>query len=489
MNFRKFLFIFLSAILLSSCNKVDFDENHHLKDEMQKKLIFKWGQSYNGRWDVYLLLKSMKEAKTPEEINILYNDYLKILDNAQLHYKTEISSRLNMDNLGNLDTLYVKYYDHINRSLEKRTTMDSLWNIYSKMSILQNGSKTNLYLNKRFYIEKPSELKFKNGIDPVDVNVCTIFRQYEEAARLGGIYKYFPNPTCEMSALVAVHDYYTRYNGQNVANDPWSCAIHTQAFSDFDMQYWNCQFETSPTDPYPPGGTGGAGGSSGSVGGSGGQGNKINHNSLDSTQSAEFLEMLDYAKYSCSYRKLIDYLQSIGEVTIKIYSGDNAAFYNATTKEIVYNNGNYLRSTELFTHEGFHAYQHQAIYGSSFSNYHSGQPGYINMEFEQIVFQDISRRIVAGSDGIGTMFNQRNKEGFQDAQDSYTAWIDQLTNNGSTHPNIAGMANFVNEYNQHLTAFKKYGHTKYSNTDIVPSIDPEALKAFFNGDIGTNCSN
>lgn len=490
--------------LLSGCKKNIDNDIENLDSTEINKMVMEWGQLNNGRWYPYLLMKATSTNEI-KDMNNLYESYVISLDLAEKQLRKKLTEKLGIaeNSKSELDNLYRLHYPAINESLANISTMDSLW------SIINNQPSSTVSSINMSSLSKTSNLEFikrggllslrKNGkialksMDPIDVYACEIFSQiyplYLQAQN--AINSTAVLPDCLIHHYWSVIDYYQRnaYNSGSSAN--LGCYVHEFYFTSIkhslDLCHEEIRKENSPTDPFPPGGTGGGSDSGGSVGG--GQGNGIISSSLNYTQSTDFLEMLEYAKSSCSYRKLIDFLQSSGEVTIKISSGDRAAFYKPSTKEIVYNNENYLRSTELFTHEGFHAYQHQAVYGSGFTNYNSGQAGYINMEFEQIVFQDITKRIVVGPDGIGTMFNQNTIEGFQDAQNSYTDWINQLTNNGSTHPNLAGNPNFVNEYKQHLAAFKKYGHTKYSSTDIVPSIDPEALKAFFDGNISSNCLN
>ncbi|TDQ79072.1 hypothetical protein CLV99_0504 [Sphingobacterium yanglingense] len=507
---NKTLFLLWSVMLvffalLSGCKKNIDNDMEHLDSTEVNKMVMEWGQLNNGRWYPYLLMKATNTNEI-KDMNNLYESYVVSLDLAEKQLRKKLIEKLGLaeNSKSELDNLYRLHYPAINESLTNISTMDSLWSIINNqpsstvssinMSILSKTS--NLEFIKRgglLSLRKNGKIALKS-MDPIDVYACEIFSQiyplYLQAQN--AINSAAILPDCLIHHYWSIIDYYQRnaYNSGSSAN--LGCYVHefyfTSIKNSLNLCHEEIRKENSPTDPFPPGGTGGGiGGDGGSTGGT--QRNGIIDSTLTQTQSEEFLEMLDYAKNSCAYRKLIDFLQHSGEVTIKISPGDTAAFYKPSTKEILYNDENYLRSRELFTHEGFHAYQHQAIYGSSFSNYHSGQAGNINIEFEQIVFQDISKRITIGPDPVGTMFNQREKDGFRAAQDSYTKWIDELTNNGTTYPNLAGNPNFVSEYHQHLEAFKKYGHTTYSKTNIVQSIGPEALKNFFDGDMGPNCSN
>ena len=141
---------------------------------------------------------------------------------------------------------------------------------------------------------------------------------------------------------------------------------------------------------------------------------------------------------------------------------------------------------ELLTHEVFHAYQHQVAYGGSFLNYYSEQPGNINVEFEQIVFQDISRRISEGTTYVGDKFKQDALPGFDEAKKDYKKWIETLTNGGTIYPNLSTIPDFANQFMVQLKNFKTFGHTGYTaKSNVIESLGPEALIKLFNGSI--NC--
>lgn len=196
------------------------------------------------------------------------------------------------------------------------------------------------------------------------------------------------------------------------------------------------------------------------------------------------------AKTNCVFRALIDWLESNGNITIKISSTEtNMAIYKPNTKEIFYHSSAFLGYTQFLTHEGFHAYQHQNVYGSAFENYSQNMPGNINIEFEQIVFDDIAKRVKEGTTGIGGMFKQTDKVGFDVAKNNYVAWINSLTNNGQSYPNLGNVTNFDADFSQHLNAFKDFGDAAYAGTDIDSNLKPLALKSLFKGNIGTNCNN
>ncbi|GEM_PF-2485470 len=219
------------------------------------------------------------------------------------------------------------------------------------------------------------------------------------------------------------------------------------------------------------------------------QSSRIDISGLTAQEKARLEETIKEAKRNCAYRALIKYFETTGAVKIRMSGETNMGIYKPISREIVYNSGMYLVYSELFTHELFHAYQHQNAYGISFRDYSHGKAGNINIEFEQIVFQDISRRVKEGTTGIGEMFKQTGSAVGKDAKDKYIIWIEELTNGGTSYPNLGNRSSFDSEFSQYLSNFKVYGHTDYTGTDIIPSIKPQALKGLFNGSIGTDCDN
>lgn len=250
--------------------------------------------------------------------------------------------------------------------------------------------------------------------------------------------------------------------------------------------------------PTPPGGGGGYNPPSGG-GSSSNQQSIFDFKTLSAEDKAKFTEMLNQALENCAYKALINYFRTNGYAEIKISATDaKMAIYQPSSSAIIYNSSMYLNYTELFSHELFHAYQHKNAYGESFNQYGSEKkpdgsvvpkPGNINIEFEQIVFQDISQRVKNGLSGVGNMFKGDGTQEGGDAKDAYISWINTLTNNGTSYPNIGSNTTFESDYSQHLSNFKLYGHPSYTPSSIIPSLKPEALKKLFNGSIGTNCGN
>lgn len=183
-----------------------------------------------------------------------------------------------------------------------------------------------------------------------------------------------------------------------------------------------------------------------------------------------------------------------GDVTIRLGSA-SIAVYQAGSKEIVYNEnlpGILLHRSDVLAHELFHAYQHQMVYDAAFLNYGltydaNGNkvyhPGYINVEFEQIVFQDIVKRISDGPSGVGDMFTE---PGYVTAQNQYKLWIDTLTSHGTAYPDLNSITGFDAAYMTHLNNFKIYGHTGYTGSAIIPGLLPDALKQLYNNSLNCN---
>lgn len=95
----------------------------------------------------------------------------------------------------------------------------------------------------------------------------------------------------------------------------------------------------------------------------------------------------------------------------------------------------------------------------------------MNIEFEQAVFKDIMN-------GYATALNY--------SQDNtikllYDDWIVSLTSNGSSYPTIDTITDFETKYFQFLPEFKNSVPHYGNNSDIIPSLKPEALKKIFNG--------
>lgn len=114
-------------------------------------------------------------------------------------------------------------------------------------------------------------------------------------------------------------------------------------------------------------------------------------------------------------------------------------------------------------------------------------PNHINIEFEQIVFNDIVSRMDDGASFVGNMFKQNAIPGFLDAQIEYKNWINSLTNNGTVYPVLGSISTFNADYLTYINNFKVYGEPKYTTTNVVPGMLPNALKELFNANL--DCDN
>lgn len=257
--------------------------------------------------------------------------------------------------------------------------------------------------------------------------------------------------------------------------------------NNYNYNYYYTDNYNYPEIPSSPGGGGGGGGSSSN------QNKGLKDDKLSNEDKKKLKETIEDAKkQNCAYKTLLEVMEKNGSISFVVDAnrnvGGGGGTYFVNTKEIVYAGSFALGHVGLLTHEAFHAYQHQVVYGSGFGNYSMGKAGNINMEFEQIVFQDIAVRASGSTYGVGEMFRQDTKAGFESAKEGYLEWIDALTNNGTTYPNLQSYPNFDAEFSKHLNNFKQYGHPGYANTsEILNNLKPNALKKLFDGTL--NCNN
>jgi len=144
--------------------------------------------------------------------------------------------------------------------------------------------------------------------------------------------------------------------------------------------------------------------------------------------------------------------------------------YNASKKTLVFGI-NSITSNELFSHEFFHAYQDQHY--SNMELYSLGNPGNVNIEFEQYVFQEISRRM-DGYSSTGNSFNSNST-----VMTNFRNWINILTNNGKKMPNISEHSDFMDQYNLFLDHYKNIGPPAYRTPKV--DLHPQALYDLFDG--------
>lgn len=264
--------------------------------------------------------------------------------------------------------------------------------------------------------------------------------------------------------------YYTVCTG---VGDDETCTDHYQYICEGDPP----PIDEEVIDFIDPGDGGGGGGSSS---------DGIKTTTLTPDQKAQLQEAIDKMDNKCGFKAIYNKIMTEGNVEIRL-GAENVAAYQPNSKEILYNEDYpqyVLINDGTLAHELFHAYQHQIVYGTQFTNLSSN---HINIEFEQIVFQDIVRRISDGPFEIGSLFTETHESGFADAHRDYRDWIDQLTSDGASYPDLNSISGFDNVYSSHLAQFKIFGHPGYTSADIIPGFLPSALKQLYNGML--NCSN
>ena len=149
--------------------------------------------------------------------------------------------------------------------------------------------------------------------------------------------------------------------------------------------------------------------------------------------------------------------------------------FNPTTGSITFSSNDAASPafTYLLEHEYFHAYQNisyqngVATYGKN-PNTGAPNPGFVNIEFEQAVFNDV----VNGG-------NQAFVNGTQDQKNMYLSWLSQLTNNGTAYPKLSSSnTDFINKYNGFLNEYNSLSGNPYSSQVI--NLTPQAFINIFN---------
>lgn len=241
-------------------------------------------------------------------------------------------------------------------------------------------------------------------------------------------------------------------------------------------------------DAYDGGGGDENGGGNGGGGNGGGGDGGIDTSALTPEQKNYLKEAIDSLKLRCGFEALYNILKNQAQVKIVTSSDAASGKYNPSSKEIKYNENIpdvLMNRFDILAHELFHAFQHQLVYGSIMTDL--GVSNHINIEFEQIVFHDIVIRMHDGPDNVGDLFKENTIAGFDSARNNYRDWIDILTNNGTVYPVISSIPTFNADYTIHINKFKIYGHYKYTGTDVIPGMMPDALKQLFNANL--DCDN
>jgi len=176
----------------------------------------------------------------------------------------------------------------------------------------------------------------------------------------------------------------------------------------------------------------------------------------------------------CPRSKLLDKLKDSDRDIV--FEQDNTAeplgHYSVTKKSLVFGENSIIGS-ELLSHELFHAYQDQ--YYANMGQYSGNNPGKVNIEFEQYVFQSISLRMDGHNSTIGNQFGIGS-----DAQETFKAWINDLTNGGTSMPNLSDHPNFMSKYNEFLDNYNELGPVEYRSPTV--DLHPQALYNLFDGE-------
>jgi uncharacterized membrane protein YgcG len=200
-------------------------------------------------------------------------------------------------------------------------------------------------------------------------------------------------------------------------------------------------------------------------------------NSITSTVAA-------FSTEDCASRFLYNYF---GGKTISfcITPGNYNANYNPATGGFTFSTDQMATpaNADLLEHEFFHDYQNATYpggilpYGENTTT-GANNPGAVNIEFEQAVFNDIAT-------GGRSAFTQ----GTPEQRTDYDSWISSLTNNGTVYPQLspgtAAYSQFITSYNSYLSEYNNIPGNAYTSSII--NLTPQALINLFNIVTSPNC--
>jgi hypothetical protein len=146
------------------------------------------------------------------------------------------------------------------------------------------------------------------------------------------------------------------------------------------------------------------------------------------------------------------------------------AVYRPSVKNLLFQNESMLNRSSQFEHEFFHLFQ-DAYYSGGIEQYNPN--GFMNIEFEQALFKDISTGGLPGGFGPTAMGDGAPKA----LEDEYKAWVESITNNYKTKPKA--FSDFQGKYDYFLKQFSL--HSGYSSKEgkIRPGFQPNALLSIF----------
>jgi hypothetical protein len=186
----------------------------------------------------------------------------------------------------------------------------------------------------------------------------------------------------------------------------------------------------------------------------------IDSNHLDNigteTLKTELMDMLQKCGYLAMKQAIDDSKQKISDI---VYNPNiSGGGYNPTTKVLSFNNSQSIGSG-TFQEEFVHFYQ-DVYYPGGISQY----LGYINIEFEAKLIQDIICRMWGAG---GSYFGEGANHGFE-----YNMWIENITQEGTVFPSYDEIKN---QYWYFLQDFQQKIGLPYYNMPINNNLNPNAL--------------
>lgn len=153
-------------------------------------------------------------------------------------------------------------------------------------------------------------------------------------------------------------------------------------------------------------------------------------------------------------------------------------------------NTSYMSNSIFLRHEIFHVFQHQ-LYGNfmletgaytvkeeidgKMVDVKYYDPGVSNIEFEQIVFNDLTRYKAGTYSPTSEWAADPGIPGSSTALEKYLSFMRTLADRSDINTYIQSDA-FINEYFDRLKDWVQYTRRAYKNSEILPNFKPEALK-------------
>jgi hypothetical protein len=147
------------------------------------------------------------------------------------------------------------------------------------------------------------------------------------------------------------------------------------------------------------------------------------------------------------------------------------AAYRPSAKNLLFQNESMLTNASQFEHEFFNLFQ-DAYYTGGIEQYLTN--GFMNLEFEQALFNDISTGGLPGGYGPTAMGDGAPVE----LKNEYRAWVESITKNYKTKPKA--FSDFQGKYDHFLEQFSLHsGYSTEKEGKIRPGFQPNALLSIF----------